>query len=140
ARHQLGRQLGRRRCGRRGRSRDQPLSFVSARSTALRLLSRRDYTTFELRQKLLERDLPPDEIEDALRTLTADRLLDDRRAALAHIRTASEIKGRGRFRIQRELEARGIDRAVARDLLGELPNEEAAPIAKILIRKHLPAP
>jgi regulatory protein len=112
---------------------------VSARATALRLLSRRDYTTSELRQKLLDREFAEADIDEALRSLTADRLLDDRRAAAAHVRTASQIKGRGRLRIQRELEARGVDRDLVRDLLADLPaGDDLAAIDRFLSRKRLP--
>jgi len=113
---------------------------VSARSTALRLLTRRDYTTHELRQKLLERDFPTDVVEETLRALTGDGSLSDRRAGAAHVRTASQIKGRGRLRIQRELEARGLDRGLARELLAELDaSADAAAIARFLKRKRVPA-
>ena len=110
---------------------------MSARNVALRLLSRRDYTTAELRRKLTEREFPAEAIDDALASLTTDRLLDDRRAAAAHVRTASRVKRRGRLRIQRELEARGVDRQVIRELLDELPPEdESAAIAEFLRRRH----
>ncbi len=110
---------------------------MSARNVALRLLSRRDYTTAELRRKLTEREFPAEAIDDALASLTTDRLLDDRRAAAAHVRTASRVKRRGRLRIQRELEARGVDRQVIRELLDELPPEdETAAIAEFLRRRH----
>jgi len=113
---------------------------ASARSSALRLLSRREYTTSELRQKLLDRDLPEADVDEALRALTTSRILDDRRAGAAHIRTASRIKGRGRLRIQRELEARGLDRALIRELLAELdPADELAAIRRFATRKRLPA-
>jgi regulatory protein len=113
---------------------------VSARSIALRLLSRRDYTTRELRQKLLDRDLPEAEVDDTLRALAASQLLDDRRAGAAHVRMASQIKGRGRLRIQRELEARGLDRPLIRELLADLdPTDDLAAITRFLKRKRLPA-
>jgi regulatory protein len=102
-------------------------------------LSRRDYTTSELRQKLLDREFAEADIDEALRSLTADRLLDDRRTAAAHVRTASQIKGRGRLRIQRELEARGVDRDLVRDLLADLPAaDDLAAIDRFLGRKRLP--
>lgn len=112
----------------------------SARGAALQLLSRRDYTTAEIQNKLADREFPADEIDAAVARLRADGLLDDRRVAAAHIRTASRIKHRGRLRIQRDLEARGIDRSVVRELLAELPaDEEASAIAHVLERKRLPA-
>ena len=113
----------------------------SARVLALRLLSRRDYTTAELRAKLLSREYPHDEIDEALRRLTAEGLLDDRRAAVSHVRRASGVKGRGRHRIERELESRGIDRTTARELAGSLPAaDETAAIERFLARKRLTPP
>jgi SOS response regulatory protein OraA/RecX len=74
----------------------------------------------------------------ALDGLAADGLVDDRRAAAAHLRTGSRVKGRGRFRLIRELEARGIDRDLAAELVAALPaDEEAAAIDRILVRRRL---
>jgi regulatory protein len=113
--------------------------MASARNAALHLLSRRDYTTAELRKKLNDREFPEDEIAAALASLAADRILDDRRVASAHIRTASRIKHRGRLRIQHELEARGIDRGIVRELIMELPaTEETESIERFLRRRGLP--
>lgn len=112
---------------------------MRARTAALRLLSRRDYTTAEIRQKLTDREFEGGETEEAIASLRADRLIDDRRAAAAHIRTASRIKQRGRIRIERELEARGVDRSLIRELLRDLPAEdESAAIAKFLQRRRPP--
>jgi regulatory protein len=112
----------------------------SARATALRLLSRRDYTTAELRDRLLERDFDARETDALIHDLTADGTLDDRRVAAAHVRTAGRVKGRGRLRIVRELAARGIDRDVARELVREFsPEDEAESIARVLARKRVPA-
>jgi regulatory protein len=113
---------------------------ASARVLALRLLSRRDYTTAELRTKLRSREYPHDEIEEALRRLTADGLLDDRRAAVTHVRQ-SGAKGRGRHRIERELASRGIDRATAREIAAAMPaGDETASIERFLARKRLSLP
>ncbi len=111
----------------------------AVRLEALRLLSRRDFTTAELREELLARDFPSDEIQEAIVRLRDERLLDDRRVAAAHVRTASRVKHRGRRRIQMELEARGIDRALVRELLAELPADaELEAIRALLQRRPLP--
>lgn len=111
-----------------------------ARATALRLLTRRDYTTKELRTKLLDRDLPEDEVTSVLADLAADGVLNDRRVADSFVRVASTIKGRGRLRIARELEQRGIDRATVREALAALPtDDEAESLRKVIQRKRLPA-
>lgn len=112
---------------------------MSARSAALRLLTRRDYATSEIRAKLIDREFASDEIEAAIRSLTEAGLLDDARVAAAHVRSASQIKHRGRLRIRRELETRGLERAIVSQALAELPEEdEAAGIEKFLQRKRLP--
>ena len=112
----------------------------SARAAALRLLSRRDYTTTELRDRLATRKYSVEEIDEALSSLAEQGLVDDRRAAAAYVRTASRIKGRGRLRIQRELEARGLDRGAVREALEALPAaEEAAALQRYLARQRVPA-
>jgi SOS response regulatory protein OraA/RecX len=56
------------------------------------------------------------------------------------VRTASAIKGRGRQRIQRELEMRGIARDVVREVLDAVPpGHDAALVERFLARKRLPA-
>ena len=112
----------------------------SARTAALRLLGRRDYTVTELRDKLSARGYPVDELTAVLDNLAADGLQSDERVAAAHVRTGLQIKGRGRLRIARELEARGIARPlIARALAGVAPGDERAAIRAILDRKHFPA-
>lgn len=114
--------------------------MTQTRVAALRMLSRRDYTAFELREKLLAKEHAPEDIAAALESLTTDRLVDDRRVAATYVRVASNLKGRGRLRIARELEARGVARAIIRDALETLPAEdEEAAIRRFLGRKRLPA-
>jgi len=109
------------------------------RTAGLVLLGRRDYTTRELTEKLQTRGYEPAHVDAAIRSLAGDGLLDDRRVAAAHVRTASQIKGRGRLRIARELEARGIDRAMAHEVLARLQgDDESEAILKILSRKRWP--
>jgi len=103
------------------------------------MLGRRDYTIHELRTKLLDRGYEPDAVTAVLVDLGDAGLIDDRRVAAAHIRTGSQIKGRGRYRLVRELEARGIDAELAAELVADLTaEEETATIERILARKHLP--
>jgi len=112
----------------------------SARSAALALLSRRDYSTYELQQKLTDRGFDDDAIEDAVADLGARGFVDDRRVAAAHVRTASKVKGRGRIRIARELAARGIARDVIDEAVNALePGEAIDAIRRILQRKRWPA-
>lgn len=111
---------------------------MSAYSEALKLLSRRELTTSELRERLLRKDFPADEVEDTVNRLRADGTLDDRRAAVAIARTHALVKARGRLRIERELRARGVDddtaRAALEDVFGELSEPE---LLERALRKRL---
>ncbi len=112
---------------------------AKVRGAALALLGRRDYTASELRQRLLDKEHPRDEVDAELAALIEDGTINDRRVATSHIRVASQVKGRGRMRIRQELAARGVDRHLADELIAELPPEdEAAAIAKFMARKRLP--
>jgi regulatory protein len=114
-------------------------SDAAIRAAALRLLGRRDYTRAELAQKLTTRGYPAAAVGDVLARLAADELVDDRRAAGAHVRTASRIKGRGRQRIARELAARGVDEDLAADALAQIsPDDERAVLRRLLARSPLP--
>ena len=83
------------------------------------MLGRRELSVAECRARLLRREHPADEIEAALARLAAAGVLDDRRVARAFVRTAINIKRRGRLRIQRELQEKGIEREVAVEALDE---------------------
>jgi regulatory protein len=110
------------------------------RAAALALLSRRDYTTHELRDRLIERGYPADAVEAALAALAGDRVLDDARVAAAHVRVAVQVKSRGRHRVMRELAARGLSRQAVDEALGHIePADERTAILKVLKRKRYPA-
>lgn len=112
---------------------------AKVRGAALTLLGRRDYTAAELRQRLIDKEHDPADVDAEIASLIEDRTINDRRVAASHIRVASQLKGRGRMRIRQELAARGIDRHLADELLLELPAEdEAAAITKFLARKRYP--
>ena len=128
---------------RRRGDRDQPATppSGSARLAALRLLGRRDYSSAELTTRLIDRGYPVDEVHAAIEQLTADRAIDDRRTAFAHVRQAARIKGRGTHRIRRELEARGLPPAIVRDALEQVsPDDDAAAIKRFLARRGRPGP
>ena len=109
------------------------------RTAALRLLGRRDYTTVELRRKLIERGCEATAVDEALRRLAADGLLDDRRAAAAHVRTGVAVKGRGRRRLRQELQQRGVAATTITELTDSVASEdEEAAIERILTRKRVP--
>lgn len=111
------------------------------RLAALRLLGRRDYSTAELNTRLVDRGYAADDVRAAVDALVADGAIDDRRTAFAHVRTAARIKGRGRERIRRELEARGIAPADIRDALAQVTaDDDLEAIERLLVRRRVPRP
>lgn len=109
----------------------------SAYLDALHLLARRELSVQQLRDRLIEREHDRDEIDRAIEHLLETRALDDRRVASAYVRTALKVKGRGRLRIQRELQQMGIARDVASEAIAEAFGDvdERALITKALQKK-----
>ena len=93
---------------------------MSAYVDGLKLLGRRELSVAQLRSRLIEREHSAEETEEAVRKLLETGALDDGRVARAYARTASKIKGRGRLRVARELQALGIPRDVAAEAVAEV--------------------
>jgi regulatory protein len=118
-----------------------PPSPASLRATALGLLGRRDYTTKELRQKLLARGYSSEAIGETLDALGGQGLVDDRRSAEAHVRQATRIKGRGPLRIKLELKARGVGADAIAGAMGDLSDEAVRQtLDDVLRRKRIALP
>lgn len=111
----------------------------SPRIVALRLLGRRDYSAAELAERLARRGFERDDIDATVSGLVAAGIVDDRRTAEGHVRQASRLKGRGAWRIARELQARGIPEEIARQALESLsPDDEREAVRRILARRPPP--
>lgn len=80
---------------------------MSAKSVAVRLLSRREHSVFEMRDKLLRRDFDEVEVTRAIDELQQGGWLSDERFAEAYIRMRQQ-KGFGPIRIAMELNERGV--------------------------------
>jgi regulatory protein len=96
---------------------------MSAYSDGLKLLARRELSVADLRARLADREHPAEDIDAAIGKLLESGALDDRRVARAYARTASKVKGRGRLRVTRELQAMGIARDVVSEAVGEVFGE-----------------
>lgn len=106
-----------------------------ARERAYRLLAYCDRTAQELRDRLDEDGYPPTVAAALVADLTRVGLVDDDRFAHATARTLATIRGFGRLRIVRELEARGVDPGLASAASAEaLPAEDEEASALRLAR------
>jgi regulatory protein len=101
------------------------------------MLARRELTVEGVRSRLREREYPDAEISTAIDRLLETGALDDARVALAYARTAATVKGRGRLRVARELQAMGIARQTAAEAIAEVFGDldERTMIAKAVQKK-----
>ena len=96
-----------------------PLSPTSLRSRALAMLTRREHSQFELREKLTELGAESFVIDTILDELTTQNWQNDRRFTEVFIRYSAR-KGQGLLNIRQELKQRGItDKEMVEDLLAE---------------------
>jgi regulatory protein len=102
------------------RTPSDPLSVTEAHGAGLAMLSRRELSTAQVRQRLARRGFDASAIDGAIARLTESGALDDRRAARAVARTHTHVKRHGADRVRRELGALGIDRDIADEAVSEV--------------------
>ena len=108
-----------------------------AKSRALRLLDKRDYSRAELIRKLTEKGVDESDAAEAVDYLVSLGFVDDARYAPLLVRRCA-AKGYGRARAKQELQKRGIDRALWDAALTELPEQEET-IDRILRSRLTPS-
>ena len=86
----------------------------------IKMLSRRELSEAQVRQRLARREHAPDAIDHAVRRLRDERAIDDLRTAGAIARTETSVRRRGRIRVRLQLERSGIDKAIAKTVLDEV--------------------
>ncbi|RKR06762.1 regulatory protein [Kushneria sinocarnis] len=88
------------------------------REDAIVLLARREYSAFELRERLARREHEPEVIEQVLSTLQAEGLQSDARFAEQFVRSRIN-RLQGPRRIESELRQRGLDTALIGETLAQ---------------------
>lgn len=112
-----------------------PKAPPSAQSTALRLISMRDHSSRQLREKLSDRGFSQEEIEETLDFLREKRFLNDLRFGRNLIRSMAERRYFGAYKIRMELSQK-LDREYVEILLpDELEQYDFAALAKELVKK-----
>lgn len=119
---------------RRRRREPRPLTAERAWEYLLFLLSRRQYTVAELRDRLTRRGLPAEEAEPLLERLAELRLVDD--ALYAEQYVSSRQSSRGRLSLRRELRQKGVDEALVERELGPLSGAHQTAAATALLEKN----
>jgi regulatory protein len=89
----------------------------------LKMLARRELSAMQVRIRLERREYAPDQIDAAVMRLQQERAIDDARTARAIARTAVTLRGHGKRRVRMQVDAAGIDQAIAAAAVDEVFNE-----------------
>lgn len=105
--------------------------------SAVRALMRRAYSVYEMKQLLGRRTENDDLLKTVMDRLKRAKMIDDERFAKQFIRQRTEIRRQGKFRIARDLRARGVPDRHIETALAESAREtdEAAIVRQRLERK-----
>jgi regulatory protein len=106
---------------REGRDEVDPLDGRAARAAALEILSRRDYSSGELRSRLLGKGYDPGVIAELIERLSAERLLDDARY-LENFVAYHASRGQGPNRVREDLRRLGLPGAEIEATLAAYPD------------------
>jgi regulatory protein len=93
---------------------------VSAYLDALKMLARRELSEAQVRQRLVRRGHPPDDIDETIARLREERAIDDTRVAESIARTQTSLKKRGKLRVRQHIESAGIAGATAKRAVDDL--------------------
>ena len=97
--------------------------MASAFQIALNLLSGRELSERQLRERLTRRKCDAEDIDAAVERLRGDGTLNDRRVALAVARRESVIRHRGRARVLQKIREIGIAESIADAAVDEIFGE-----------------
>lgn len=107
----------------------------AAVSCAVRLLSYRDRSEAELRDRLAKKGFPGEILEGAMERLKESGVIDDRRLAEAFARNAAESGALGLRGVRASLMKRRVPRDVVEDSLSGVEEDPAG--AAALVRKRM---
>jgi regulatory protein len=102
------------------------------------LLSYRDRSEYELRQRLLEKDFHVDVVREVLKFFRDRNLLDDRQFAKKWVENSISSRPMGRIRIKHELKRKMVEDGIIDEVVGELLDENTEiKLARRLTEKKL---
>ena len=111
-----------------------------ALAVAYRYLNRRECTKAEMRAQLSRTGSDPRDADGAIATLVEQGYLDDARFGRLFVQDKRQLDQWGSDRIRQALLARGVDRDVVEDALGEEAADTEIGRAVALLRRRFPSP
>jgi regulatory protein len=112
---------------------DMAFNPISLKGRALRLLSQREHSRFELERKLRPHETEPGELAKALDDLQAKGFINEQRVLESVIfRRAPRL---GAMRVRQELQAKGLAPAAIAQAVADLQDSEVARAHEVWRRK-----
>ena len=122
-------------------SRSSPRKLETERqlhTSALRALMRRAHSIHEMREYLERRAEDKEHVSAVVARLREQNYLDDARYALEYARQHANSRRQGRFRIARELRARGVpDRHIEAALDATFAETDESTLVRARLKRHL---
>ncbi len=116
----------------------EPEELKRAKAAALRYLSYRDRSEFEVRDRLKKKEFAGSIIQDTVEWLTGLGYLNDERFALAWSRSRVSTKKFGEYRLRRELSAKGLAKEIIEQALKTVYSEtDESDLAQACAQKKL---
>ena len=110
------------------------MTVPNAYNYALNLLAARPYTTRSLHRKLIQKEYPAADAEDAIRRLVANGLLDDVKYAEQYARSKMTMTGASKRRLQQDLFRKGIKPEIANEAIDAVIEQENIDTAAVVER------
>jgi len=110
------------------------LTRPSAYNYALNLLSARPYAVRALHRKLIQKEYPAADADDAIRRLVDNGLLDDAKYAEQYARSKIVSSGTSKRRLQQDLYRKGIKPDVATNAIAQVIDDEEIDTAAVVER------
>ena len=115
----------------------RPLTPDAAQVRAEELCARADYSSGEIRERLIRWGIYPDEADRIVERMIDSRFIDDERFAHAFARDKIEYSRWGKRKVALSLYQKRVDRDIINDVLDEIDEEKyEAVLAAVLATKR----
>lgn len=101
---------------------------------ALDLLSARPYTVRQLRRKLIQKEVPADEVDAVVQRLVAAGLLDDAKYAVAYARSKLVGQGASARRVGQDLARKGVSAEISEQAIADVVIDEEVDTRAVIER------
>ena len=98
--------------------------FLGIKNAALRILTRRKQSAYELRRKLLVKKFASDSVQKVIDHLVAKGILSDREYAVAFVNDRMLFKPAGKKSLVNELRKHGVDQRLAAEVVASIVGDE----------------